>query len=254
MPGRANLRRNSYIKHGTWMGVLLACALMATACGASAPGEKPSQQTGPDAYGQSGQTAPVIATTVPPGQSSMPSPTRTTSGRGPTNTKHGGGSADTAYSGDPVKTATSGIAGTEQGGPKSKSHVGQASTTSPTSHGASTTSPTPHGSAKLPSQQVIQPYTTRLASLKQMYALQLQSLYNQARDDYHHHRGTKQQIADKYTPKAIAIENDAQDELNGTLFSLRAALLRHGYSTAPVTALRQQYYAQLHVLVAQLQR
>lgn len=85
------------------------------------------------------------------------------------------------------------------------------------------------------------PYIAKLQALQSESVSQLTALYNQAKADYHATHMTKKQVAQEYLPKITALQNSLQDQVNGLLYSLRAALLQYGYSTQEVNTLRQEY-------------
>lgn len=101
-------------------------------------------------------------------------------------------------------------------------------------------------------QQIVAPYVTRLTGLQSTYEGTLSALYQQAKTEFHAGSESKATIEKKYIPKVLNLENSAQDQLNSLLFSLKDKLQTAGFATTPVDNLRNEYYAEVTKLQAQL--
>lgn len=99
--------------------------------------------------------------------------------------------------------------------------------------------------------QVAAPFVSQLEELQSTYIEKLYALYNSAKAEYHSGQESKLQIVSKYTPQAISLENQAQDQVNSVLFTLRNKLVAQGYSTQEVNVLRNAYYSEVGKMQAQ---
>ena len=100
--------------------------------------------------------------------------------------------------------------------------------------------------------QIVQPYVAQLESLRAQYMGSLGALYSQARAEYSQEKGSKLTIEAKFLPRLVSLENSAQDQVNSVLFTLRAQLAAHGYPTAEMNILRNDFYSEVQQEIATL--
>lgn len=119
----------------------------------------------------------------------------------------------------------------------------------------STTSQNPTtntGTPQLTVSQIANPYVSQLNTLQTQYIGKLTTLYDQARAQYHAGNGTKSAIEKAYYPQISSLENQAQDQVNGILFALRAQLVAHNDPIQEMNVLRNAYNTAVAQAIAKL--
>lgn len=218
---------------------------------------KPSQTHPTSSKSQPGtKTSPSGAVSVASAHQSG----ATASENNPTNTQHSV-TAGSHNAGDTTphnaNPAISGKAGStsdsSSGGTSNPTVASQNPSATPQSSSTSSQSSSTHtGTSPLTISQIANPYVTILNALQTQYIGKLTALYNQARAQYHAGQGTKTAIEKAYYPQISALENQAQDQVNGILFALRAQLVAHNDPIQEMNVLRNDYNAAVAQAIAKL--
>ena len=179
---------------------------------------------------------------------------------GVTASSHSKGGTSTHNANPAISGKTGSASGSSSGGASTPTVASQNPSTTPQNPSASPqnsstpsqSSSTHTGTPQLTVSQIANPYVTLLNALQTQYIGKLTAIYDQARAQYHAGQGTKTAIEKAYYPQISSLENQAQDQVNGILFALRAQLVAHNDPIQEMNVLRNAYNAAVAQAIAKL--